>query len=50
LALYSFHQFHSFTSIDSISPRARIENLPDEQDGVGFDVADQEDERAIESH
>jgi len=32
------------------SPLTRIHHLPDEQDGVGFDVADEEDERAVESY
>jgi hypothetical protein len=34
----------------SISSRSRTEDLPGEQDGVGFDIADQEYERAIEFH
>lgn len=32
------------------SPRTRLHHLPDEQDGVGFDIADEEDERTIESY
>ncbi len=41
----------AFLAIVSLKlPPTRIHHLPDEQDRVGFDIADQEDERAIEFH
>ena len=40
----------SLAMIVSTLPRTWIRHLPDEQDGVGFDVTNQEDERAAEFH
>ena len=36
--------------IGAFLPRTRIQDLPNEQDGVSLDIVDEEDERAIERH